>query len=127
VSDDQIREELRKVQTAVAQLTDQKSMTYLRPPRGIFSERTLAVSHQMGYINVFWSLAYKDWDVNQQRGGEYAYQQVMKQLHPGAILLLHSVSRDNADALPRMIDDARNAGYQFESLDQIFVPKLINH
>lgn len=38
---------------------------------------------------------------------------VMPNLHNGAILLLHAVSADNANALERIIDDARKMGYEF--------------
>ncbi len=34
-------------------------MNYLRPPRGEFSEHSLTLSNKIGYINVFWSMAYK--------------------------------------------------------------------
>jgi len=121
ISDSQLKEELDKVKEAVTRITDQKDMKYLRPPRGIFSKRSLEQSRQLGYTNVFWSVAYKDWDTNSQRGAEYAYQQVMGQLHPGAVILLHSVSRDNAEALGRIIDEARRQGYEFKSLDQLTV------
>lgn len=119
ISEGQIRTELDKVKNEVAALTGQSEMRYLRAPRGIFNERSLAVSREMGYTNVFWSVAYKDWDTNMQRGSQYAYQAVMAQLHPGAVILLHSVSKDNAEALGRIIDDARAKGYQFKSLDDM--------
>jgi len=119
VSDAKIREELAKVKTAVADLTGVKTMAFVRPPRGIFSDRVLRVCEEEGYSNVFWSVAYKDWDPNEQRGADYAYRQVMAQLHPGAVILLHSVSRDNTEALGRIIDDARKQGYEFKSLDTI--------
>ncbi|MFD1955494.1 delta-lactam-biosynthetic de-N-acetylase [Paenibacillus thailandensis] len=119
ISEAQIREELDKVKNEVATLTGQKEMRYLRTPRGIFNERSLAVSREMGYTNVFWSIAYKDWDTNMQRGADYAYRTVMAQLHPGAVILLHSVSKDNAAALGRIIDDARAKGYEFKSLDEM--------
>ncbi|MGG6314036.1 delta-lactam-biosynthetic de-N-acetylase [Paenibacillus macerans] len=119
ISDERIRDELEKVKIATAQVTGQKEMAYLRPPRGIFSDRTLRVTKALGYTNVFWSVAYKDWDVNDQRGADYAYQKVVSQLHPGAVILLHSVSKDNAAALGRMIDEARRQGYEFRSLDQL--------
>jgi len=121
LSESQITEELDKVKTAVADLTEQKEMRYLRPPRGIFDERVLAVSRKAGYTNVFWSIAYADWDTKQVRGAQYAYDKVMAQLHPGAVILLHSVSKDNADALGRIIDDARKQGYEFKSLDELQV------
>jgi peptidoglycan-N-acetylmuramic acid deacetylase len=119
--DAKIVEELDKVKQGVSELTGQKEMRYLRPPRGIFSDRVLAISKQQGYTNVFWSVAYKDWDVNAQRGAQYAYDKVIEQLHPGAVILLHSVSKDNAEALGRIIDDARAKGYTFKSLDQLQV------
>lgn len=119
LSEGSIKTELDKVKEQVEMITGQKEMKYLRPPRGIFNERVLAASKQFGYINVFWSVAYKDWDVNAQRGSEYAYSEVIKQLHPGAIILLHSVSKDNTEALGRIIDEARRQGYEFKSLDQL--------
>ena len=37
----------------------------------------------------------------------------------GAIILLHSVSKDNAAALPEIIDKARAEGYTFMPLTQL--------
>ncbi|MFD2615024.1 delta-lactam-biosynthetic de-N-acetylase [Paenibacillus gansuensis] len=119
VSNERLQSELDKVKQAVTEVTGQKEMKYLRAPRGIFSERILAQSAAHGYTNVFWSVAYKDWDVNSQKGANYAYTSVMKQLHPGAVILLHTVSRDNAEALGSIIDEARKQGYEFKSLDQL--------
>ena len=116
-----VQSELDRVKLAVKELTGQQEMHYLRPPRGIFNEHMLAVSRQVGYISVFWSIAYKDWDTKAQRGARYAYDSVMSQLHPGAVMLLHSVSKDNAEALTQIIDDARSKGYTFKSLDQMQV------
>ncbi|PQP91338.1 hypothetical protein CPT76_02140 [Paenibacillus sp. AR247] len=94
ISNAQLKEELDKVKQSVTGTTRQKEMAYVRPPRGIFSDRTLAASRAEGYTTVFWSVAYKDWDVNDQKGADYAYRQVMAQLHPGAVILLHSISKD---------------------------------
>jgi len=121
ISDTKIKEELDKVKHEVFQLTGQLEMKYMRAPRGIFNEKMLAVSQKLGYTNVFWSIAYKDWETNHQKGWKYAYDKVMSQLHPGAVILLHTVSKDNADALAKIIDDARKHGYEFKSLDQMEV------
>lgn len=118
-SKEQILDELSTVQQETATLTGQKQMKYLRPPRGIFSERTLQIANEAGYVHIFWSLAYKDWDVNNQRGADYAYNEIMKQVHPGAILLIHTISKDNADALERIIVDLKKQGYTFKSMDDL--------
>lgn len=119
ISNSRVKEELEKLKDQVLTTTGQNEMRFMRPPQGIFSKRMLEVSKELGYTNVFWSIAYKDWDIKDQKGWKYAYDHVMKQLHPGAVILLHSVSKDNADALGKIIDDTRKQGYEFKSLDQL--------
>jgi peptidoglycan-N-acetylmuramic acid deacetylase len=119
ISNEQIAQELAAVQEGVSKLTEQKEMHFLRPPRGIFSDRMLGVCKELGYTTVLWSVAYKDWDTKVQKGGDYAYRSIMAQLHPGAVILLHSVSKDNAEALGKIIDDARQQGYEFKGLEQL--------
>lgn len=117
VSDERLARELEKVKVKYEEITGRNDMIYLRPPRGVFSERTLALSQKHGYVNVFWSLAYKDWEIDNQKGKKYAYDNIMKRVHPGAVMLLHSVSKDNAEALGDVIDDLKKQGYKFKSLD----------
>ncbi len=96
-----------------------KSMVYMRPPEGEYSEKLLAFVSDVGYKTVLWSFAYKDWDINIQKGGRYAFEQVTPYLHDGSIILLHAVSSDNAEALGSIIDYAREQGYEFKSLDEL--------
>lgn len=117
LSDEEIKKELRGVEDLFYELTGQK-MRYLRPPQGEYSERTLAVTRNLGYYNIFWSLAMVDW-VPMPGGPQEAYQTVMDNLHNGAVILLHAVSRDNAEALDRIIKDAKAQGYTFKTLDDL--------
>lgn len=120
-----VKEELETLESAVGEVSDQKELRYLRPPRGIFNEQTLKWSNELGYTHIFWSLAFADWKTDQQKGGDYAYNSVTEQIHPGAIILLHTVSSDNADALARIIKDLRKDGYTFKSLDDLFVKDML--
>ncbi len=36
---------------------------YFRPPMGKFSEYSMKLTNDLGYKSIFWSLAYKDFDV----------------------------------------------------------------
>jgi peptidoglycan-N-acetylmuramic acid deacetylase len=96
-------------------------MKYLRPPKGEYSERTLAVTNALGYCNVFWSFAYDDWYRDKIRGADYTYEIVMRNLHNGEVMLLHAVSKDNADALDKIIKGARDKGYTIGNVDEIKV------
>ncbi len=116
------------VETVISEITELNDrcrelygyeMKYMRPPEGEFSERTLAVTSDLGMKTVMWSFAYKDWDVNTQKGADYAYESVMPYLHDGAVILLHAVSSDNASALESIINAARQQGFVFRSLDEL--------
>ena len=89
----------------------------MRPPMGEYSERVLAAAKQLGYKTVFWSFAYRDFETNNQKGADYAYKMVMSNLHNGAVILLHAVSKDNAEALDRIIKDIRAQGYTISPFD----------
>ncbi|WP_407691420.1 delta-lactam-biosynthetic de-N-acetylase [Robertmurraya mangrovi] len=119
VDDERLFKELEKVREEAEKITGEKNMMYLRPPRGVMSERTLKLAKEKGYIHVMWSLAFVDWYTDNQKGWQYAYDNIMKQIHPGAILLLHTVSKDNADALEKVIQDLKKKGYTFKSLDDL--------
>lgn len=92
---------------------------YFRFPAGEYTQSALDLVASLGYVSVFWSVAYNDWDVNNIQGKDYATETVMSRLHDGAIILLHSVSKDNAQALPEIIDKAKAEGYVFKSLTDL--------
>ncbi|MDQ0271568.1 delta-lactam-biosynthetic de-N-acetylase [Cytobacillus purgationiresistens] len=125
ISNEKTKKELEQVRAETEKLTGIKSMAYLRPPRGIFSEKTLVKAREEGYTHIFWSLAYVDWKTDQQKGWEYAYNNIMKQIHPGSILLLHTVSKDNADALEKAIKDLKKRGYTFKTIDDLMWSEAI--
>ncbi|MDC3418175.1 delta-lactam-biosynthetic de-N-acetylase [Aquibacillus sp. 3ASR75-54] len=120
-----MKEELESLEEAVAKITDQKEMQYVRPPRGTFNKQSIQWANELGYTHVFWSLAFVDWNTDSQKGWKKAYQQVMDQIHPGAVILLHTVSKDNAEALAYMIDDLRKQGYSFRSLDDLVMKDIL--
>ncbi len=92
--------------------------SFFRFPEGSYNESALELVSSMGYTSVFWSSAYADWDVNKAKGKDYAFEKVTSRLHPGAIVLLHSVSPDNAAALGDIIDWAKENGYTFKALNE---------
>lgn len=89
---------------------------FFRFPAGEYTDSALDQVASLGYVSVFWSVAYDDWNTEKIQGKDYAVETVMSRLHDGAIILLHSVSHDNAEALPEIIDKARGEGYVFKSL-----------
>ena len=91
-------------------------MTLFRPPRGEWSERTLALTQQLWYSSVFWSFAYRDWLTDDQPAQSTALQKTVASAHNGAIYLLHAVSSTNTAILGDFIDGVRAQGYAFGRL-----------
>lgn len=89
-------------------------MTLFRPPTGAFSTRSLAVVQSLGYKNVHWSFAYKDWETANQPSHANALKTITERHHSGAIYLLHAVSSANAAVLGDAIDRFRDMGYKLE-------------
>ncbi|MCT2534417.1 delta-lactam-biosynthetic de-N-acetylase [Aquibacillus koreensis] len=125
LSKEKMKKELDLLQQEVAKITGEETMNYLRPPKGTFNDQTLKWANELGYMHIFWSLAFVDWHTDSQQGWKSAYHQVMKQIHPGAIILLHTVSKDNAEALEHLIDDLRKQGYTFKSIDDLVIKDMI--
>ena len=115
ISTEQMAEEIRGMEEYLKENFNY-SEPYFRFPKGEYTENALKTVDSLGYTSVFWSLAYADWDLNNQKGEQYAYEKVISRLHPGAVILLHSVSPDNANALGRIINEAKSQGYKFLSL-----------
>lgn len=93
---------------------------YLRPPRGEYSARTLMLTHDLGYKTIFWSMAYLDYDVNNQPGVDFVVNHFNKYHHNGAIILMHNVSASNAGALDTVITNLKAEGYRFASLNELY-------
>ncbi|MBR2418164.1 MAG: polysaccharide deacetylase family protein, partial [Clostridia bacterium] len=91
---------------------------FFRFPAGEYTESALQLVQSLGFVSVFWSAAYDDWDTAKVRGRDYATEKVMSRLHDGAVILLHAVSKDNADALGGIIDKIRGEGYEFRALTE---------
>lgn len=125
MSKEEMKQELSLLDRAVASITNIKKLQYVRPPKGTFNAQTIQWANELGYTHIFWSLAFVDWHEDKKAGWKSAYQQLMDQIHPGAIVLLHTVSPDNAEALPYVIDDLRKQGYHFKSLDDLIMKNTI--
>lgn len=118
VSKERFQEEVSQLEQEFASLTGSAMAPFLRPPMGNYSPVSLEWAKELNYTTVFWSMAFHDWDPNDQPGAEFSHQYVMEHIHPGAIILLHAVSESNTQALPQIIEDVRAAGYEFAPLPQ---------
>jgi peptidoglycan-N-acetylmuramic acid deacetylase len=119
ISKEELQVELTKLEEAYHNLTGMYMVKYFRPPEGSFDEKSLSNVNELGYKTVFWSSAYCDWNTNGQKSVEYTKEVYLNNLHKGAILLMHSVSSSNREALPGIIDEVLNQGFTFKTVTSL--------
>ena len=90
-----------------------------RPPQGVYSAENLSYAKDLGYKTIFWSLAYADWDNQNQPEEAAAISKLLSRTHNGAVILLHSTSRTNAKILDRLLTQWEEQGYRFGTLDAL--------
>jgi len=112
--------ELTQLEDLYREVTGKDLPKYYRPPQGVYSEENLKMAQELGYKTVFWSLAYADWDNDNQPSREYALEKLLGRTHNGAVVLLHSTSATNAQILDELLTEWENQGYRFASIDGLF-------
>ncbi|WP_138206614.1 delta-lactam-biosynthetic de-N-acetylase [Haloimpatiens lingqiaonensis] len=117
--DEKFKKEFSGCEKAFKDLTGKDMPKYFRPPMGKFSELSLKRTKDLGYKTIFWSFAYRDWEPASQPSYELAKKTIMERVHPGAVYLLHAVSKTNTEVLGDVIKDLKSKGYTFKSLDEL--------
>ena len=118
------RKEMSELEEAYKEAVGRDMLKFYRPPQGKYSESNLEMANRMGYTTVFWSLAYVDWLQDSQPGREEALNILNKRIHPGAIVLLHSTSKTNAEILQELLQGWKAQGYVFKPISELGVEKL---
>ena len=114
------QKELTGLEDLFREITGKELPKYYRPPQGIYSEENLKLAKELGYKTVFWSLAYRDWENNNQPTADYAFAKLLPRTHNGAVILLHSTSKTNAEVLDELLTRWKAEGYRFDTIDQLF-------
>ncbi|USK52096.1 polysaccharide deacetylase family protein [Bacillus sp. CMF12] len=84
-----------------------------RPPFGQYNEHTITAAKQLGLTTIMWRISSMDWELKEQP--EQIIANVVENLEDGAIILLHELAQ-TVEALPGLIAEIRNKGYEFSLL-----------
>lgn len=111
------KNEIESLEKLYKETTGQDIKKLYRPPQGKYNEENLKMAKELGYKTYFWSLAYVDWLTDKQPSKKLAMEKLSR-IHPGAIVLLHSTSKTNAEILNDLIQKWKAEGYEFGSLEE---------
>lgn len=119
LSDEDVYSEIIGCEEAYYNITGKQMDLFFRPPGGNYSRRTMQITEDLGYSSIFWSIAYFDYDQNNQPGKEYVLNHFEQYHHNGAVVLMHNDSSSNREAMEEVILYLKQQGYRFGSLDEL--------
>lgn len=90
----------------------------VRPPYGAIDLPRVALCHAAGLLPVLWSLDTMDWKI--QEAQELVAYMAKQQVRGGEILLLHEGQDWTLAALPPLIQDLRDRGFELVTISELF-------
>jgi peptidoglycan/xylan/chitin deacetylase (PgdA/CDA1 family) len=112
---DEVRREVRQVRDLVYRRTG-TAPVLMRPPGGTYDTRVLRICGEEGFEVCLWSANAGDW---KRMPAQEVAAKVLRQAHPGAIVLMHDEFAQTPKALARIIPELRARGYQFVTASEM--------
>jgi peptidoglycan/xylan/chitin deacetylase (PgdA/CDA1 family) len=113
---EQAASEISRTEQRVEELTGLSTKPYFRFPYGSGSEALVRQINGMGYIGVLWTFDTLD---SMGASSRQIIDRVAKYACPGAIVLMHCGFAEEARALPSVIQELRDAGYEIATLTEV--------
>ncbi|WP_321436270.1 polysaccharide deacetylase family protein [uncultured Bacteroides sp.] len=92
----------------------QEKITLFRPPFGVTNPTIGRLVKKMGFTVIGWSIRSLD---TQQSSPEKVLRRVRRQLHPGAVILLHDVLPQSEVLLKMILELLADKGYTIKRID----------
>lgn len=114
--------EIKKTNDQLVTITGHKNK-WFRAPYGALNEKLVLKLGIMGYKGIGWSIDTEDW---KGPGAKVITARVMHEVHPGAIILMHSAGHwtqdlsGTVDSLNQIIPRLKEHGYHFVTITQMW-------
>jgi peptidoglycan-N-acetylmuramic acid deacetylase len=112
LTDDQVKQEIAEFEKLYKSIVGEEPPKLFRFPYGKYSLHLLELMTDLGYTSYFWSTAMRDWEPR-KNGADDAYNDIINNLHDGNIILMHQASKENIEAMDRILKEIKKEGYEF--------------
>lgn len=116
-----IREELEKT-NEVIYATLEVTPAYFAPPSGSLRQDVVDIAAELNMFTIMWSVDTIDW---RNPEPEKMVQNVLKKVHPGAMILMHPTA-SSAAGIEEIIIGVKAKGYQIGTVSQLIDESRIN-
>ncbi len=118
LSDDEISQQLQKMDQSLLQVAGITAKPYFRPPYGDRNSRVLTAAFKAGYQSVYWSADTRDWQETEGRTALEVKEYILSHVAPGTIYLMHVGTKITGEILDEVLSTIEGRGYKVVSLTQ---------
>ena len=115
LSAEDVKKQLINTSNVIEDVTGTRVLKF-RPPYGAVSDTMKDVAAELGYAIIYWSVDPGDWDT---KDPDVIYNEVMKEVKDGSIVLSHEIYKSTLLAYERLIPELLSQGYQFLTVSEL--------
>ncbi len=116
MGDDGVRRELQKTDDAIRSAIGTRP-TLMRPPYGsITAHQKHWIHEEFGYRVIIWDVDPLDW---KRPGPSVVTSRILKETHPGSIILAHDIHAPTIEAMPATFDQLEAKGFKFVTVSEL--------
>ncbi|WP_134642933.1 polysaccharide deacetylase family protein [Ammonifex thiophilus] len=115
---EEVRSDLVRTARVLEGITGEP-VKFFRPPYGAVNSGVLEIAEELGEKVVLWDVDPRDWT---NPGPQTMVKRVLSQVRDGSIILLHEGRPGTLEALPTLIRELRNRGYELVTLSELLQP-----
>jgi polysaccharide deacetylase family sporulation protein PdaB len=117
LSEEEFIKELKDNEEMIYKLTKKRTRLF-RPPFGEYDNNNIKAARKNGYEVIQWSVDSLDW---QELGTEAVVDRILKNAHPGAIMLFHNNAKYTPEALPIILKKLKEDGYKIVPVSDLLI------
>lgn len=117
VSDQEIVDQLGKMEKVLMDTVGVSPRPYFRPPYGNRDQRVLNSAFLAGYQSVYWTVDAMDWQESEGITEQEVKNIILNSLAPGNIYLMHLGDTITGNILDQLFTEIKSQGYNIVSLE----------
>src|SRR6478752_5364218 len=116
MTDENVRSQIKRTEEAITNAIGSRP-TLFRPPYGSVTARQKRFIHdELAYEIILWEVDPLDW---KNPGPNVVSSRILKETHPGAIVLAHDIHAQTIQAMPATLTELEAKGFKFVTVSDL--------
>lgn len=115
VNNEQAEKEVKDSAKVIEDVTGIKPKSF-RPPYGNYTDDVMDFTVESNQSMILWSIDTADWEAKNAKQIQY---NAVANARPGSIILMHDIHKTTADAVPKILKQLKQQGYEFVTVSEL--------